>query len=77
MVVGFVQFRQIEAGKGLGLLQGLGRWTVQQRWQLQPQLLHHIAVVIGGVVKPLLAVREAVAPLIHGDQRVWRQVLEQ
>jgi hypothetical protein len=76
MAVAFMQLRQIETCEGLGGGKGLLRRPVQHRRQLHAQLGAHFAVVVAGVIEPLLAVGQAMAPFIHGDQGVGGEIAE-
>ncbi len=78
-----MQLREIEAGEGLGLRQGGGDGPVQPPGEEQGGLVavteggRHLAVVLGGVVEPLLAVGEALAPPVDRHQGAGREVVEQ
>ena len=72
--VGFMQLGQVEAAEAFSLSQGLlGR--AMQRTRQGRQLL--LLEVVLGMVKPLLAVSQAMAALIDGHQTVVGQVIEQ
>ena len=72
--VGFMQLGQVEAAEAFSLSQSqLGR--AMQRTRQGGQLL--LLEMILGMVKPLLAVSQAVAALIDGHQTVVGQIVEQ
>ena len=84
MTVLLQEFRQVEAGESFGSGIGLPDLPVQQRRpELIPLLLGKTAfssdfsMVIRGVIKPLLAMGQAMAPLIDDDTGGARQVIKQ
>ncbi len=73
MLIGFSQFRQIKASE---CLQGFNRFADRPMQCWRQQALHLIAVVLLGVIKPLLAMGHGLAALIEHHQGVLRQVIQ-
>ena len=77
VVVAFLQLGQVKALEALGRRQGVFGAAVQDGRQLEAEFSADLGVVLDGVIKPLLAVGEAMAPLIDGNQGAFGQVVEQ
>ena len=75
MAVRFKQLGQVKTAKGLELIEGCLGIPVQADGQLGV-LAGQVGAVVLGMVEPLLAMGEAMAPFIHRNQGVGGEVIE-